>query len=50
MDNIITNPVIKERLNILTKKIFFEIINVSDLDYYVKKFTVYHFLQLFIIA
>ncbi|KRG11625.1 transposase, partial [Virgibacillus soli] len=50
MDNYTTQSTINELLNVLSEEKFLKIINVSNLDHYIKKFTAYHFLQLFIIA
>src|SRR5699024_8059948 len=45
-----TQSTINELLNVISEEEFHQIINVSNLDHYVKKYTAYHFLQLFIIA
>ena len=50
MDNYTTQSTINELLNVISEEEFHQIINVSNLDHYVKKYTAYHFLQLFIIA
>lgn len=50
MDKDITKTTINELLNELNEKAFIRILNVMDLDKYVKKLTAYKFLQLLIIA
>lgn len=50
MDNDTTKSTLNELLNVLDEKTFLKVMNVSNLDYYVKKLTAYRFLQLFIIA
>ncbi|WP_391202786.1 IS4 family transposase [Psychrobacillus sp. L4] len=50
MDKDTTKSTLNELLNVLDEKTFSKIINVINLDHYVKKLTAYKFLQLFIIA
>lgn len=45
-----TKSTLNELLKVLNEKTFLKIVNVSNLDYYVKKLSAYKFLQLFIIA
>src|SRR5699024_213144 len=50
MDNNTTLSTINELLKVLDEEKFLKVINVSNIDHYIKKFTAYNFLQLFIIA
>lgn len=50
MDKHTIKSTINELLNLLDEKTFFKLLNVKNLDCYVKKLTAYKFLQLFIIA
>lgn len=50
MDKDTTKSTINELVKVIDEKTFLKIINVSNLDYYVKKLSAYKFLQLFIIA
>jgi len=50
MDNHTTQSTINELFKVLDEEKFLKIINVSNIDYYIKKFTAYNFLQLFILA
>lgn len=50
MDNNTTQSSINKLLEVLDEEKFLKIINVSNIDHYIKKFTAYNFLQLFIIA
>src|SRR5690625_4769253 len=50
MDKNTTQSTINKLLEVLDEEKFLKIINVSNIDHYIKKFTAYNFLQLFIIA
>lgn len=50
MDKNTTKSTINELTKVLNEKTFLKIINVLNIDHYVKKLTAYKFLQLFIIA
>ena len=50
MDKDITKSILNELLNVLDEQTFLNIVNVANLDAYIKKLTAYKFLQLFIIA
>lgn len=50
MDKNTTNSTINELLEVLDEQKFLKVINVSNIDYYIKKLTAYKFLQLFIIG
>ncbi|WP_335872309.1 DUF4372 domain-containing protein [Bacillus sp. 2205SS5-2] len=50
MDKNTTKSTISELVNVLDEKKFLQIINVPDVDRYVKKLTTYKFFQLFLIA
>lgn len=50
MDKDTTKSTLNELLKVLDEKIFLKVVNVSNLDSYIKKLTAYKFLQLFIIA
>lgn len=50
MDKNNTNSTIKELLRVINEEKFNKIINVANIDKYVKKFTAYKFLQLMIVA
>jgi len=41
---------IKELLEVINEEKFYDLINVKDIDKYVKKFTAYKFFQLMIVA
>lgn len=50
MDNYNTKSTINELTKLLDERTFLKVINVANLDYYVKKLTAYKFFQLFILA
>lgn len=50
MDKYTTNSTIIELLKVLDEEKFLKVINVSNIDHYVKKLSAYKFLQLFIIG
>ncbi len=50
MDKNTTKSTINELLKVLDEEKFLKVISVSNIDHYIKKFTGYNFLQLFIIA
>jgi len=50
MDKNTTKSTIDKLLDILDEEKFLKVINVSNIDHYIKKFSAYNFLQLFIIA
>lgn len=50
MDKDTTQSTINELLKVLDEQKFLKVINVSNIDYYIKKLTAYKFLELFIIA
>src|SRR5690606_38310233 len=50
MDKDNTKKTINEFLSVLSEEEFHELINVANVDKYVKKFTAYKFLQLMIVA
>lgn len=50
MDKYTTQSTINKLLELLDEERFLQIINVSNLELYIKKFTAYNFFQLFIIA
>lgn len=50
MDKDTTKSTLNELLNVLDEKTFLKVVNVSNLDSYIKKLTAYKFLLLFIVA
>lgn len=50
MDKNTTKSTINELLNILDEQKFLNVINISDIDQYIKKLTAYKVLELLIIA